>query len=156
MEDLVRLENPQGINIREMDDADLPQVLQIERSCYPDAWPEDEFIDRLQSSKTTMLVAEYQGRIVGFTIYTREWFKLHLENVAVAPSARRKGIARLLVKQVIADLPMQRRRRIILEVRASNKAAQSCYLQLGFRRTGEKAGYYWPDGEDALIMEFRS
>lgn len=145
------------VTLRKMDAADLIRVLEIEYSCYgSESWPPTEFVDRLNDKRATILVAEKAGRIAGFVIYSRTWFKLHLENVAVCPTFRRAGIARLMVSRVIQDLPAQKRRRIVLEVRKSNKAAQVCYEQLGFRQTGEIPGYYWTDGEDALVMEYKT
>ena len=143
-----------GITVRPATAADLPHLLRIEQTCYPpDAWPEDEFTDRLACPESTILVVEQAGEIVASIIYTREYHRVHLENVAVLPSARRQGIARLLVQRVIEDLPRLRRKHLLLEVRKSNQAAQSCYRQLGFRDKRVKPGYY-EDGEDALDMEY--
>ena len=157
MEDFKPQSNQAGVIVRRLKASELPQLLRVESRCYPDdAWPVDEFVYRLYDSRSTILVAIQAGKIVGFAVYARRWFKLHLENIAVDPSCRRQGIARFLVSCVIGDLPRQRRSRITLEVRKSNEAAQSCYRQLGFTYTGEKPGYYWTDGEDALLMEYRS
>ena len=145
------------ITLRDMEDADLPRVFEIELACHPhDAWPDSEFTERLVDSREFCLVTEVNGEIAGFVIYRRRWFKLHLESVAVHPSYRRQGIARHMVKHLIEDLPRQGRSRIVLEVRKSNTAAQACYLQLGFRVVGQKERYYWPDEEDALLMRYSS
>ena len=42
---------------------------------------------------------------------------------------------------------------LVLEVRASNTAAQRLYERFGFRRLGRLRQYYKGDGEDALVME---
>jgi len=39
---------------------------------------------------------------------------------------------------------------VLLEVRASNAAAQALYTAAGFVADGRRPGYY-PDGEDALL-----
>jgi ribosomal-protein-alanine N-acetyltransferase len=39
----------------------------------------------------------------------------------------------------------------VLEVRASNTAAQRLYAGAGFERRGKRRGYY-ADGEDAIVM----
>ena len=41
---------------------------------------------------------------------------------------------------------------VTLEVRASNKSAQSLYLKHGFKTVGVRKNYYTNDGEDDLIM----
>ena len=43
-------------------------------------------------------------------------------------------------------------RRMTLEVRASNEAAQGLYRSFGFEVVGRRPRYYSDDGEDALIM----
>ena len=40
----------------------------------------------------------------------------------------------------------------LLEVRASNRAAQSLYDYLGFREYGIRSGYYVNPNEDAVLM----
>ena len=42
--------------------------------------------------------------------------------------------------------------RMTLEVRVSNRPAQSLYKRLGFAIAGIRKGYYADTGEDAMIM----
>lgn len=144
-----------AFTLRPMADSDLPEVVRIEQQCYPDAWPEEEFIFYLEHRRATCLVADQSGEIAGFIIFVKQWRRLYITDVAVAPSHRRQGLASLMVQHVIDELSRRSLRRIILEVRKSNAAAQSCYRQLGFREGGVKPGYYPDNGEDAVIMEYR-
>lgn len=83
------------------------------------------------------------------------WFgedEAHITAIAVREGWRRRGIGELLM---IAALEMARMRRcnyMSLEVRVSNKAAQSLYSKYGFKEVGVRRGYYNDNHEDALIM----
>jgi len=78
----------------------------------------------------------------------------HLGNLAVIPEARRGGIARALLEDLLAHAGPPGARRIALEVRVSNFAAQALYRAHGFRLAGLRRGYYRDTSEDALVMEW--
>lgn len=145
-----------SFGLRKMEEKDLPRVVSLENECHPGGcWKERDFRFVMSNRNATCLVAEHEGSVIGYIVYKREWNKLDIENVAVAPAHRRQGIATDMVERVIKDLPAQGRHRITLEVRKGNNAAQSCYRKLGFQVTSEIPGYYWQIGEDALVMEYR-
>jgi ribosomal-protein-alanine N-acetyltransferase len=83
------------------------------------------------------------------------WFgedEAHITAIAVREGWRRRGIGELLM---IAAFEMTRMRRcnyMSLEVRMSNKVAQSLYSKYGFKEVGVRRGYYNDNHEDALIM----
>jgi ribosomal-protein-alanine N-acetyltransferase len=57
-----------------------------------------------------------------------------------------------------AAIDVARRRgcvQVILEVRASNEAAQSLYRSLGFGFVGRRRDYYRLPTEDALVMKLK-
>lgn len=79
-----------------------------------------------------------------------------IEAVAVAESAARRGIARLLVEAVVARARDTRCDRVELEVARSNAPARALYTACGFVRDGIRPRYYrdnatgWVD--DAVLM----
>jgi ribosomal-protein-alanine N-acetyltransferase len=75
-----------------------------------------------------------------------------VHNLAIAPERRRLGIARLLLRQVVATAKIQSATRVTLEVRQSNEPARKLYASEGFVLTGLRKGYYSDDGEDAFTM----
>jgi ribosomal-protein-alanine N-acetyltransferase len=77
---------------------------------------------------------------------------LDIHNIAVHVDFRRRGIARVLLGQVVSEAKRQSNVRVMLEVRRSNIQAQKLYESLGFVATGIRKGYYSDDGEDALAM----
>jgi ribosomal-protein-alanine N-acetyltransferase len=47
-------------------------------------------------------------------------------------------------------------RRVFLEVRQSNQAAQTMYLKFGFVVDGSRPHYYVDNNEDALLMTLKN
>ena len=71
--------------------------------------------------------------------------------LAVAPEARRRGVARQLLNRAMGGARASGAGSMVLEVGAGNEAAQALYGAAGFERAGLRRRYYaW--GEDALIM----
>jgi ribosomal-protein-alanine N-acetyltransferase len=91
------------------------------------------------------------GRLLGYLLFWHVVDELHLLNVAVAIKARRQGIGRALMNDLIAYGRAHGIVRILLEVRASNAAAIALYAQLGFAKFNVRERYY-ADGEDAIEM----
>jgi len=73
-----------------------------------------------------------------------------LLRIAVAPSTRRKGLARELLRACEAALHAQGIHSLRLEVRMSNDAARCLYEAEGWRLEGLRPRYY-RDGEDAVL-----
>jgi ribosomal-protein-alanine N-acetyltransferase len=79
--------------------------------------------------------------------------ELRLMNLAVMPSARRQGLATVLVQRALALGRERGARRAVLEVRSSNEAARRLYEQMGFAQVALRAKYYTNPIEDALLLE---
>ena len=78
--------------------------------------------------------------------------QVQILKVAVAPEARRRGIARGLLARVASDARDLGAQSCSLEVRASNAGARALYEALGLHEIGVRPRYY-SDREDAVIME---
>lgn len=78
-----------------------------------------------------------------------------LLTLAVAPEARRKGIAARLLAGFLAEATARQAESAFLEVAADNAAAIALYGRGGFATAGRRRAYYArPDGPalDALVM----
>jgi ribosomal protein S18 acetylase RimI-like enzyme len=95
--------------------------------------------------------APHEEPIAGYALFRRVLDEAELLRVAVAPAARRHGIAHLLVGRGLRELAADGVRVCFLEVRAGNAAAIALYEALGFALAGRRPGYY-PDGETALVF----
>ena len=83
------------------------------------------------------------------------WFMVdeaHLANIAVRDDYRHQGIGECLLISAI-EISIERKARFItLEVRGSNKIAQTLYEKYGLIEVGTRRGYYMDNKEDAVIM----
>lgn len=73
-------------------------------------------------------------------------------NLGVAEAVRRHGIARALVRTLLAQFSAQGVRTVFLEVRESNHPARGLYEAFGFREVGRRARYYQRPVEDAVVL----
>ncbi len=72
--------------------------------------------------------------------------------VGVVPTARRRGIARLLLDDLLAEARRRGAVEAFLEVRTDNDAARALYLREGFAEVGLRRGYYDGGRVDAVVM----
>ena len=99
--------------------------------------------------------AEYNAR-AGFLIAQQIAPEWELENIVVAPSARRTGLGTELLKALLDKVGDTNDGAVFLEVRESNLAARALYEKLGFRETGRRKSYYVNPLEDAVLYRWRS
>ena len=76
----------------------------------------------------------------------------YINNIAVSPSYRRRGVASALMDRLIDSARGLSLAFLTLEVRCGNHAAISLYEKYGFERVGLRRGYYEKPREDALLM----
>jgi ribosomal-protein-alanine N-acetyltransferase len=143
------------VHIRWMIRRDMPEVLDIEQNSFEFPWLEDDFIRCLRQRNCIGMVAEYDDRVVGFMIYELHKTRIHIINFAVAEDFRRAGVGSQMIAKLTAKLSMQRRSRIILEVRETNLAAQLFFRENGFRAVSVLRSYYADTPEDAYLMQYR-
>jgi [ribosomal protein S18]-alanine N-acetyltransferase len=123
----------------------------VERLAFADPWRESDFADAVAAA-VPFLVAELDGRVVGYTIGRVAADEGEILNVGVHPESRRRGIARALVRTLLDALGAAGARQVYLEVRESNAAARQLYAALGFGEVGRRARYYRRPVEDAVIL----
>lgn len=75
-----------------------------------------------------------------------------IQTIAVAESARRRGLGRVLILRMIDEARVRGASEVFLEVRADNPSAQALYASLGFDELAVRPNYYQPDGVDAIVM----
>ena len=142
----------ESMRFRPMSIADLDEVMSIERSAFRFPWSMGFFRQELQVACARSILAELDGRIIGYVLFWILPGALDIHNIAVHMEYRRRGIARVLLRRIIEQAKEQTITRVLLEVRASNLPAQKLYESIGFVTTGVRKGYYSDNGEDALAM----
>ncbi len=130
---------------------DLPRLMEIEWQSYLTPWSEAMFRQEFSNA----LGVSYGWReetLLGFLFAWRIFEDLHVNNVAVAPEARERGVASRLVEALLDDGRRCGAKRVLLEVRPSNTNALGLYAKFGFTLVASRPGYYEDTGEDALVM----
>jgi ribosomal-protein-alanine N-acetyltransferase len=152
----------QNYSLRRFSPSDLESVININRVCLPENYAAYFFIDTFNSLPDTFIVAEYQGRVVGYIMCRLEHGfsdlkklrfarKGHIISVAVMPDFRNVGIGRSLVEQALSALSAHDTDECYLEVRINNIQAINLYRKMGFEITRTIPRYYF-DGFDAYVM----
>lgn len=148
-------------HIRWMIRRDMAAVLEIEGQGFEFPWSEDDFISCLRQINHIGMVAERDSEVVGFMVYELHKNRLHLLNFAVHGSRRKEGIGRAMIEKLISKLSMERRNRIMLEVRDSNLDAQLFFKAMGFKAISVLRDFYIDPLEgaykafDAYLMQYR-
>jgi [ribosomal protein S18]-alanine N-acetyltransferase len=137
-------------SVRAMRPEDRAEVLRIERASFPDPWTAEQLERCLASPHVTGHVLERAGACVGFFLVAHERHRLHLVSLAVAPSARRTGVATRALRSLEALARTHGRTRIELEVQETNLAAQLLYRANGYRAVEIVRAYY--GDQDAYRM----
>jgi len=143
------------VHIRWMIRRDMPEVLGIEAESFEFPWLEDDFIRCLRQRNCIGMVAEADDQVVGFMIYELHKARIHVLNFAVAAAYRRRGVGSQMLAKLSAKLSLQRRCRIVLEVRETNLDAQLFFRENGFRAVSVLHDYYADTPEDAYLMQYR-
>ncbi len=138
--------------LRPLAESDLEWVVETERRVFSDPWSVPFFRQLLADPNTYARVAERGGRVAGYCMARIQGTDCDLENIAVTPEARRAGVAKALVLDLLDTCEVREVRRVALEVRASNDAAQALYRAYGFKLAGLRRGYYRQPSEDGLLM----
>jgi [ribosomal protein S18]-alanine N-acetyltransferase len=142
----------EDIRFRPMTTSDMDEIMVIERSSYRFPWSLGFFLQELQVACARSILAEADGKIIGYVLFWLLPGTIDIHNVATHVNFRRRGVARLLLSRVLGLAREQSIDRVTLEVRKSNLPAQRLYDSIGFIITGVRKGYYSDDGEDALAM----
>ncbi|MBR1867766.1 MAG: ribosomal protein S18-alanine N-acetyltransferase [Clostridia bacterium] len=140
--------------IRRWTYVDNAPIAEMEKKYFPDPWNFRMLAGTYLLDNFVGLVDEREGKVVGYIGATYCIDEAEITLVAVDEPYRRKGIATSLLNELFSVLKERSVERVLLEVRRSNYYAQKCYVKAGFSVLSVREGYY-PDKEDALIMEKR-
>lgn len=97
------------------------------------------------------------GRLTGWVICSEQQWNntLHIENILVDSSYRRKGVGGMLLKAVTGHARNRRFRQVTLETQSTNVPAIRFYQKQGFAVSGVRLGLYDDcPGEEALFMAY--
>ncbi|MBX3195569.1 MAG: ribosomal protein S18-alanine N-acetyltransferase [Microbacteriaceae bacterium] len=134
---------------------DLDELMALETEIYPDdAWSREIMAGELGNEHGYYLVAladdgavdAYAGLLAPIGTGQGD-----IQTVSVAPRARRRGLARSMVLQLLNEARRRGVEELFLEVRVGNEPAETLYRELGFEDLAVRPNYYGP-GADARTM----
>ena len=133
----------------------LDDALRIEQGSYAFPWSRGNFIDSLAAGYWMQVLRDADGGLVAYVVAMPGFEEMHLLNLTVAPHARRRGLASLLLDALLAECRRRAAATLWLEVRVGNHDALALYAARGFTERGRRARYY-PAArgarEDAVVM----
>jgi len=144
---------PPGLRVEPMGPADLDAVLAIEGASFATPWRREHFLSEILGHRyahSVVLLAE--AGVLGYACMWRLHEELRINNIAIHPSWRGRGLADWLLGRVMRDAASAGCREATLEVRPSNRPALDLYRKHGFREVGRRRGYYQDTAEDAILM----
>ncbi len=145
-------EKPQLI-IRRATEADLPDIMRIERDSFPTPWSEWGMRAEITHTRGRIyLVAMLTGKLVAYIGGRRAANVCHIGTLAVDPAHRREGLGEGLLLVLLLHLVEQNTKEVTLEYRPGNIAARHLYQKVGFTHLRTSKGYYRDTGEDAHEM----
>jgi ribosomal-protein-alanine N-acetyltransferase len=138
--------------IRRFQPDHLEAALEIDREVFGGYDP-TIFAAFYEYHSDSTLVAEVGEIVAGFVLGFRHTpFEGRVFWLAVRPGLQSSGIGMRLMLEVLRAFRQMGVISATLEVRVSNKKAQSLYSMLGFRMIGVFPAYY-SDGEAAIVMK---
>ena len=118
------------------------QLEHIHERCFDYGWSEGVFNDLLIKPHHRTYVFESDGEIVSFVVMAVVDGEGEILTLATDPAYQHKGLARLLMDQVIDTVRREGATSLFLEVATDNDYALRLYEGCGFKRVGRRKAYY--------------
>ena len=141
------------MTVRVADEKDCLSIVELENSCFADAWSEKNVVESISNPNYAYFVLDDNGQILGYFCTLTVADEMELLRIAVAPSARKNGYGYELMQKVVETAKEKGVEKIFLEVRASNTPAINLYSKSGFVEYMCRKKYY-QGVEDALLFSF--
>ena len=141
-----------GVEVRDMVNADLDRVMEIENLCFKAPWGKEDLYREINDNQlSVLLVITVNDLVVGFCDYWNTFDSGTICQIAIHPDYQHQSLGSRLIDEVIKDAQAKKTRTLTLEVRESNSKAIKFYQKHGFSITLVKEKYY-SNGENAIYM----
>ena len=144
----------EGLDLVPLREDDLGQVVQIECASYCSPWKLEHFRFEMHENRWAFNhVARHAAVVVAYVCVWELEGELKINNLTVRVDYRRRGVARWMLRRVLAAAREHGCTKAFLEARVSNRPAIGLYEAHGFAEIGRRKGYYRAENEDAIVME---
>lgn len=130
-------------------------LMPYEREMFgTEAWSRSSYLNELADRRFRHYAAveDDDGAFLGWAGVRVLDEEAEILTVGVVPHARRQGLARALVADLLEHARVRGARDVYLEVRADNPAARHLYESAGFTAVGLRRGYYAAGRVDGITM----
>lgn len=135
--------------------SDFEEVLNIENECFKEPYSREDLLYEFEENPVNkIIVAEHDGKVIGFIDYLITFNSATIMQVAVTKEFRNLGIGTRLLEEMEKSFPEdidEIVESVTLEVRVSNQTAVKMYTKNGYKIVVVKRNYY-KDGENAIYM----
>jgi ribosomal-protein-alanine N-acetyltransferase len=143
--------------LRAIDLVDIGALARLHAECFPDdRWDAKALAELLAMSGASGYLVEEPGVLLplGLILDLTMAGDAEILTLAVAPEARRQGLAQWMLTDSFERVRAAGARSIRLEVAADNATARRLYERCGFRPVGRRRGYYRRGSAtiDALLL----
>lgn len=144
---------PNDASLRPMEEADLEQVIAIEKRAYDYPWTLGIFHDCLQVGYCCWVLGQGDD-IEAYGVMSVGAGESHILNLCVRPDRQGRGLGKRMLEHMLAVARRYKAEMMFLEVRPSNRTALDLYFAAGFNEIGTRKAYYPTrrGREDALIL----
>ena len=146
------------IVLRKAKHSDISFIAQLSGKAFSIFGPYEEIVPEwLKYDSTETVLACVDGKSAGFAMIGDSFNRYDIQNVtellaiAVEPEWRRKGLGKLLLKEVDKIAIQLRISRVFLHTATDNLPARSLFSTAGYSPWEIKPSFY-PKGQDAIVM----
>ena len=126
--------NPE-VQLRPVENRDIPALLAIEKACFEDFWRYDALsFENIAATHPYFVVAELNNKVVGYQFNALEDEFGYLVRIAVHPSVNGQGVGVRLMSAAITFFQQAHVLRIMLNTQDDNTRAHRLYEWFGFVR----------------------
>ncbi len=124
------------VHLRLLHSRDVTAIAHLDARCFPPRWRiGEEALRRVLPYLLLGLVAEQEGRIVGYLLAMETPRGGHITRLGVLPEKQGQGIGGMLVHHALHRLVAQGVRWITVNTQRENEIALRLYARMGFRES---------------------
>ena len=134
--------------------ADLDAVVELEEASFNNPTTRDWYERELERPEVCFIyvLRTPDVPVAAFCAFWLVVDQVHINNLAVRPEMRRRGLGSRLLDAVMKEAGKLGAASLMLEVRESNTAARHLYENAGFNVHSVRKSYYTNPVEDALVL----
>jgi ribosomal-protein-alanine N-acetyltransferase len=133
----------EGVHIRQMMEADLPNVVAVDHSSFDPLWHNSyETLQRALSQSLFATIAENEQGVIGYQVTTGSNTRAHLARLAVHPAAQGRGVGSALLADLLTKIRQKGYVKLSVNTQSDNQISLKLYKKMGFTLTGESYPVY--------------